>query len=187
MSEKGAARQAAYDKTEKGAARKATYAKTEKGAVSKAANQQKLRDEDYSATKQKQNDWKAAERTRKRKANVDQLVKSVKKMKLVTEEDRRLDFQKATLLSADFVCLCCQNHYFQESVIPVTDKLLNRLVEKDMPQELWMADPNVYTKVKVQKASAKVLDYAISNAVCPLYYEQRIQPHCVYDDSRVVR
>jgi len=71
-----------------------------------------VRDEDYTGTKKSQNAWKSAERARKRKSDADEsakLVKTAKKMKLVTEQDRRLDFQKATLLGADFVCICC--HY----------------------------------------------------------------------------
>ena len=145
-----------YNQSEKGAAREATRNKTEKGTARKVAHQQKMREKDYNATKERQNDRKAAERARKRKANNDKIDTLVKKMKLVTEEDRRLEFQKATLLGADFLCVSCQDHYFKESVILVTEKLLDRLEEKGMPQERWMADARVYTKVKVEKASAKV-------------------------------
>ena len=101
-SKKGAARQAAYDKSEKGAAREATRKKSEKGA---AAHQQNRREEE--TEKERQNYQKGAERFRKHMDyddNVTQLVRTAKKMKLVTEEDRCLDFQEATLLSEDFLC-----------------------------------------------------------------------------------
>ena len=199
-SEKGAARQAAYDKTEKGAAREATRNKSEKGAARQADYRQKIREEDYSATKKKENERKAVQRAIKRKANddkIDKLVKRVKKMKLVTEEDRRLDFQKATLLSADFVCVCCQNHYFKESVILVTEKLLDRLEEKGMPQEMWMADARVYSKVKVEKASAKVPhsvkmspEYEMDRYICSTCYnsylsKRKMPPICAMNNLQL--
>ena len=120
-SAKGLARQAAYEKTEKGAARQGTYEKTAAAAARKAAYGRASKEANYTATKLNQNVWKAAERSRKRKADADkisQLVKATKKMKLVTAEDRRIEFQRATLLSADFVCVCCHDHYFRQTSPP---------------------------------------------------------------------
>ena len=153
--DKGAARQAKYQDTDKGAARQVAYEKSEKGAARKKKAVQKAREEDYVGTKVAQNTWQATHRAKKCKANEERFtgqVLAAKRGKLETEEDRRLQFQEATLFGPDFACICCNKTRFRHNVKLYTDKVKASLEEKDMPEEIWLANPNVFTKIKLEGA-----------------------------------
>ena len=80
--------------------------------------------------KERQNYQKGEERFRKHMDyddNVTQLVRTAKKMKLVTEEDRCLDFQEATLLSEDF--LCATNTFTSQLLKDGSEQLVKEATE----------------------------------------------------------
>ena len=199
-SDKGAARQAAYEKSDKGAARKATYSQTDKGAAAQKKAVQKARDNDYAGTKTSQNVLKAAQRAKKRKADEDRCTEQVlaaKRVKLETEEDRRLQFQEATLFGPEFGCLCCNKKRFKHNVKLYTDKVKAALEEKGMPEKLWLANPNVFTKIKVQGEGTKVPqsykmspEYEQDRYICKTCLDsylskKRIPSYCVMNNLRL--
>ena len=219
-SDKGAARQAAYEKTDKGGANQqkkmATYQKTDKGAARQAAYEktdkgaatqkkkleavQKAREEDYAGTKSAQNIKKATQRANKRKAETDRCtgqVLAAKRAKLETEEDRRLQFQEATLFGPDFGCICCNKKRFRHNVKLYTDKIKASLEDKGMPEKIWLANPNVFTKIKLQGAGTKVPqsfkmspEYDQDRYICKTCLDsylvkKKIPPYCVMNNLRL--
>ena len=180
--DKGSATQAKYEQTDKAAARQAKYEQTEKrakrnhsedGIHRNTKSLQKAREMDYVGTKAAQTAKKATQRAKKLKAKEDrcaELVKTARRKKMETEEDRRLEFQKATLLGPDFACLCCHKKHFRENVTLYTDKVKADLEDKGMTEEVWMANPRVFTKIKVQGTGSKVPE---SFKMAPEYEQDR--------------
>ena len=201
--DKGAARQAAYEKTDKGAARQAAYEKTDKGAATqkrKLEAVQKAREEDYAGTKSAQKIKKATQRANKRKAETDRCtgqVLAAKRSKLETEEDRRLQFQEATLFGPDFGCICCNKKRFKHNVKLYTDKIKASLEDKGMSEKIWLANPNVFTKIKLQGAGTKVPqsfkmspEYDQDRYICKTCLDsylvkKKIPPYCVMNNLRL--
>ena len=186
-----------YNKSGKGAARQATYQKTDAGLARKKKAVQKAREEDYGGTKDNQNKRQATHRAKKRKANVDRCtgqVLAAKKRKLETEEDRRLQFQEATLFGPDFVCICCNKKRFRHNVKLYTDKIKASLEEKGMSEDIWLANPNIFTKIKLQGAGTNVPqsfkmspEYEQDRYVCKTCIDsylakKRIPPYCVMNN-----
>ena len=198
--DKGAASKAKYQDTDKGAARKANYYQTEKGKATEKKAVQKAREEDYIGTKTAQKIKKAKQRANKRKANEDRCtgqVLAAKRGKLETEEDRRLEFQEATLFGPDFACICCNKTRFRHNVKLYTDKVKASLEEKDMPEEIWLANPNVFTKIKLEGAGTKVPqsykmspEYVQDRYICKTCLDsylakKKIPPYCVMNNLQL--
>ena len=180
QTDKGAERQRKYQQTEKGAERRKKYQQTDKGSKSQKKSQKNsfdlARDDDYQGVKLSQNTRKTVERTRKRQASEDkcaELVQAAKRLKLtaavVTESDRLCNFQKATLTGPDFWCVSCQKGFFETQVKPMTEKLLDKIDEK-LSRDSWLHDPNVFTKVKIEKGSQRV---PASYKMSPVYENER--------------
>ena len=198
--DKGAATKAKYQDTDKGAARQAKYQDTDKGAARTKKALQKAREEDYVGTKVSQNNRQAKHRAKKRKDNEDRCtgqVLAAKRGKLETEEDRRLQFQEATLFGPDFACICCNKTRFRHNVKLYTDKVKASLEEKDMPEDIWLANPNVFTKIKLEGAGTKVPqsykmspEYVQDRYICKTCLDsylakKKIPPYCVMNNLQL--